>query len=490
MRAGSATSLDLLASAPLLQADTGVTYNPGYLYLDSSVESPSWAIFRISGLGTDGSVYPVSVDINNSAVLWLGVSNYERGTWQFSKVGMASHYELTGGAHLVNQDSGNAYILVLASDTIPDVYSLSANLNTDPPGVPTAQVNLLGMAVTEWPASFDAQGSLPGGGGFTEFVYTFDGGSEQTTTAPDAQVQHEFTTTGTHAVSLTVHNDLGNQHTVQLNVEVGEPNRDLLVVYNSDIPEDLDLADYYMSPKTGRGIDPQHKRGLPLGAYSATILRADFEATIRAPLHQFIVDIPAIGGKVKYLLLLKGIPHQIPGANELSTTDSTFSSVDSELCLLTSNSHPVAGWLWNDPVWQAFGGSGYFLQEDTPFQARTFETTDSSDGTYTLDYLVGRLSAYTYDDAKLLVDRSLAASAPSAGDWVVFDSCEPRKGLDTMVDPVWPWTEPGDADSARNCSPRRALTSGRMLPTSASQPAQPTCPPASTTQSSAMPVGA
>ena len=40
--------------------------------------------------------------------------------------------------------------------------------------------------------------------------------------------------------------------------------RELLVVCNSSIPESRALADYYMSPDTGRAIDPGYRLELPL----------------------------------------------------------------------------------------------------------------------------------------------------------------------------------------------------------------------------------
>ena len=444
-RTGSEATLNLLSSAPFDQAETGVTYNPGYLYLDSSVESPSWAIFRIGGLGTEGDAYPLSVEINNSAVCWVGVANYSRGTWQFTKVVWGGECLLEGGAGLVSE-GGNCYIAVLAHDTIPDVYALTAKLNNAPAGSPTAQLNLLGMAVTEWNTSFDATGSDKGGGEFTELIYEFDGGSPQTVAAPEDVAEHMFETTGTHTVKLTVRNDLGLEHFVMQEIEVGDPNRDLLVVYNSDILEDLDLADYYMSPRTGRGIDPQHKLGLPLGAYSATIARADYVAEIRDPIKQFIGDYPMIGGKLKYLLLLNGVPFKIPGADGGNHDQSTNTSVDSELCLLNSGGaegdggYRLEGAVWSESAYHAWNGNGFYLAGDVDFAPGAFTTTDLDGVHWPLDYLVGRLAAYTYDNAKQLVDRSLAAGSAMDG-WVIFDTKPGSQIYETMFDPVWPMSD-------------------------------------------------
>jgi uncharacterized protein (TIGR03790 family) len=237
------------------------------------------------------------------------------------------------------------------------------------------------------------------------------------------------------------------------------------------------LAEYYMSPDTGRAINPDYKLGLPLGeTETMTVSRADYETTIRDPIKTFLDDHSTIKNSIKYILLLKGIPHKIQGENEFSTTESTFSSVDSELCLLYEDgNYPTKSWIWNDPVWQNFGGSGFYLKGDTDFQANFFQVSDSNLATYTLNYLVGRLSAYTYDEAKLLVDRSLAADTSGTG-WTVLDSCGPRQGMDTMVDPVWPWTDPADQLSgeellaAAGFSTFADVTSTRIISTSSELP--------------------
>jgi uncharacterized protein (TIGR03790 family) len=75
--------------------------------------------------------------------------------------------------------------------------------------------------------------------------------------------------------------------------------------------------------------------------------------------------------------------------------------------------------------------------------------TESAKAQYDLDYLVGRLTAYTYAEARATVDRSLAADTTGTG-WILFDSSDaligdpgvPMYVYDTMVDPVYPYGGP------------------------------------------------
>jgi uncharacterized protein (TIGR03790 family) len=220
------------------------------------------------------------------------------------------------------------------------------------------------------------------------------------------------------------------------------PRRDLLVVYQSGNNDSEALARYYIAPETGRNIHADQLLGIRVPEVSA-VDRATYEDTIRRPIADFIL---ASGGRhdLKYIVLMKGIPHQILGENEFSQS-STFSSVDSELCTLFSEGrYPVEGQLFNGPRYNDFSGGGFFRAGDGEFRHQRF-TVSSQDRTFYLDYLVGRIDGYTYGDARAIIDRSLRANAE--GGWVVFDSSPGRRSLDTMVDPVWPLTDPEDAKS-------------------------------------------
>lgn len=232
--------------------------------------------------------------------------------------------------------------------------------------------------------------------------------------------------------------------------------RELLIVYNSDIPEDLALANYYGSAETGRGIDPAYRIGLPLGTeFGQAISRENYGGYIRDPIIAFLDSHPEIESNVKYLLLMKGIPHQIQGYEDLDASDgieTTCSSVDSELCTLYSGGvedgpgyYPYVGYLWNGVNYMQPPSDPLTLFESSSdFVPHHFKASAESGGTCDIDYLVGRLSAYTYEEARALVDRSLAADTSGTG-WTIFDSSNaligstPMNFYDTMVDPVYPY---------------------------------------------------
>lgn len=218
---------------------------------------------------------------------------------------------------------------------------------------------------------------------------------------------------------------------------------DLLVVFANGNEASEALARYYADPETGRNIDPSLILGLDVPD-THTIDRDTYESAIRAPLADWIW---ASGKRyeIKYILLIKGIPHRIRGAAEFDPAASTFSSVDSELCTLFSPAAPVEGWLFNGPRYNDYvGGGGYYLSDDAEFRHQRFTVTSRS-RTFNLDYLVGRIDGYSYETAQALIDR--AREADAAGGWVILDSSPSRMSLDTMVDPVWPQSD-DSGDSA------------------------------------------
>lgn len=265
---------------------------------------------------------------------------------------------------------------------------------------------------------------------------------------------------GTSYVALVAVDSLLSVDSVQVSTYVHVPGGDfqeLLIVYNSDVPEDLSLANYYGAEDTGRGIDPEYRIGLSLGAVvGQSISRADYGEMIRDPIIAFLDGNLAIKGNIRYILLMKGIPHQILGFEDMDASDgitSTCSAVDSELCTLYSggvtaegDDYPIVSYLWNGVNYMQIPSDPHtlFLSDDE-FTPHYFQVSDEHGYNYDLDYLVGRLSAYTYDEARTIVDRSLAADTSGTG-WAILDSSDaiigtlPMNYYDTMVDPVYPYT--------------------------------------------------
>ncbi|NUN14872.1 MAG: TIGR03790 family protein [Myxococcales bacterium] len=227
-----------------------------------------------------------------------------------------------------------------------------------------------------------------------------------------------------------------------------EPRRSLVVVYNRNVPESQNLAFRYASAENGRNIHPNYIVGLDVSS-ATEISREGYERDVRDALVAWFEADLTRRDTARYILLIKGIPHRILGENEFDLA-STFASVDNELTLLWwRNQYPLAGRLWSGPSYQDYyARGGFYLAEDESFVPGAYPVVDASGASYTLDYLVGRLDAYTYDEAHMILDRALLVSGEvkqghgpvrSNRGWVLLDSSPERHRLDTMVDPVYPW---------------------------------------------------
>jgi uncharacterized protein (TIGR03790 family) len=328
-------------------------------------------------------------------------------------------------------------------------------------GPPTAALRVVGTRhAVKFPVRMDAALSDPGLGTYTSIDYDFGDTQTYSTQDPFEVVEHIYALPGLYTITLTVNTDQGGtprQDVDSTDANLADTIKEVLVVYNSSIPESDDLRSYYCIPETGRGIDPDYQLGIGLGGDGNEVMdRANFDTNVREIIKLFI-DSKGQQYKdtLKYILLCKGIPHKINGANGGDYTQSTYSAVDSELCTLYSDgTYSYASFLWNESSWQAFGGASdsfYMgvndgpLSRDYNFVHGAYKVTDSLGNEYPLDYLVGRLSGYTYDDAKALVDRSIAAEQTSAAaGWVIMDTIPARTVYDTMADPVWPDTQHND----------------------------------------------
>jgi uncharacterized protein (TIGR03790 family) len=434
MAAGPA-EYNLLLVDPIDSSPAGALQDEGTLALDPAANGGmAWAIYALPGFPTDGSIVPTAISVDKGMPeVWIALSNYSSNAWEFKQFVFGGAVPLENGAELFSI-AGVMYVAVIGAKTAVDVYSVEVTTSEELPGAPVAVINAPDRILVGFEATFDAVGSTSGDGAFSELVWTFDGGGQQTTDDPATEVTHTFPTAGSHTVGLTVKNDLARTgHTdLPVNVEAITWVKDLLIVYNSDMPDDLDLVEYYSSPLTGRSIDPAYRLGLPLGDSAAeTISRDNYGAQIRNPIISFLDD-PAnsdIKANVKYLLMMKGVPHKIPGSNGGDHSLSTNACVDSELCLLrsggvsSSEGYRIEGPIWDESEFYGFNKGGFYFADD----------------------LVCRITAYTYDDCKAMIDRSLAADTSQTG-WIILDSKPGSLAYERMFDPVWPYSD-NDHDS-------------------------------------------
>lgn len=466
VRSASATSFELMDSQPILTSGGGVDSSGKQLSLTPPSDSMSWAIYALQGFPTDGSVVPVSVTIDRTLPCWIAFGDFGKNQWEIMKCNNIGVFTPVSASLL--SPGGTFYVAVIGypdwnnNTGATSVTSLVVNVSSDVE-LPTPVLKVIsatGQVSAGIPTYYSAEGSLAGNGA-SSVTITYDwndGSPTEQVTDPLQEVTHTWATSGAHTVTVSVANDLGASAARDFPLSVLKAFDEMLVVYNTNIPESIDLKDYYCGSRNGRSIDPAYIIGLPMGSdANADFSRATYESQLRDPIKSHL-DASGYKDSIKYILLVKGVPHRISdGAG-----DQRYASADSELTLLYQDLSLPSGsgncydiWLFNGPKTQGFGTTGFYQQKNVGFQPHhfvvshdpTYDAANSGDETeFVLDYLVGRLSAYTYDEAKLLVDRSIAADTSNTG-WVIMDSSDqmfygnPQSYLDTMVDPVFQYPD-------------------------------------------------
>jgi uncharacterized protein (TIGR03790 family) len=448
-RSISSDRLELVGTTAIATSEGGVNQLPGSIDLDISAVSPAWAMYSAGGLEPGGAVVPSGLVTVFNKPMYVALANFSTGRWHWVKRNAPGTLPIVNGSELVSP-GGRVYVVALAWQQSSNLSQLELLFSGEIPASPVVAISASDSIVSGYEYGYSASGSLAGSGALISGLsYDFGDGTEPVLgTDPDEVVLHTYAAAGDYTLSVRIDNDLGYSDTATLQLAVGPGNTELLVVCNSDIVDSLELADYYMSPITGRGIATTHRLELPLGSdVGPSIARAGYETEIRDPIKTFITG-NNLTSSLKYILLLDGIPHQIPGADGGDYNLSSYSSVDSELCTLFSDGiYDHKSFLWNEDDWQNFqqferrsasffaGLSG--LDAEYSFSHGQYKVTNAINAKYDLDYLVGRLDAYNLADAKALVDRSLAADTSGNG-WVIYDTTPARFDLDTMTDPVWP----------------------------------------------------
>lgn len=239
----------------------------------------------------------------------------------------------------------------------------------------------------------------------------------------------------------------------------------LLVVFNADDPDSAALARHYAGV---RGIPPDRVVGLPC-PQRETITRAEFNRFLRDPLLRLLeerqwmprtprpVHFPsgetlevrqANGSQIWALALMRGIPLRIAPDDTVAAPPDmaepmrvNAAAVDSELALLTFDTHPLSGPIPN-PYYheeRSRGFNGFHADQlilvtrlDGPTAADARRLVDDAVATEALE-LAGRAyfdargmrdpaSGYTVGDEWI---RAAAAAAGAAGLATALDDAEP-----------------------------------------------------------------
>lgn len=169
----------------------------------------------------------------------------------------------------------------------------------------------------------------------------------------------------------------------------------VLVVMNLDNDDSGAIAGYYVKK---RAIP--HSNVVMIHASSKEeIPLADYKSTIEGPVRE---QITKCGHTIDYIVLTRGIPIRIAEGGD---------SVDAYLVSMEKSFAPIRS-LDDDSIKRCL--NPYFNQTE-PFTHEKYGM-----------YLVTRLTGYNVDDAKALVDRSLAAKSEKG--LFFFDGADNRKG--------------------------------------------------------------
>ena len=159
----------------------------------------------------------------------------------------------------------------------------------------------------------------------------------------------------------------------------------VLLIVNDWSTNSRAIAEYYAAQ---RKIPPANVCRIATGDRE-TLDRAAYLADIENPVAQCLRS-RKLEEKILYFVTTLGVPLRVTGAGDAMATETA--AVDSELTLLygklKGRSYSPAG-----PVENPF-----YRQRETPFEHRSFPI-----------YLVTRLAAYSVDEVKALIDRSLLA---------------------------------------------------------------------------------
>jgi len=271
----------------------------------------------------------------------------------------------------------------------------------------------------------------PDGADLVRFTYDWGDGSPPEDVLPPGDATHAFDlgigpVATLPTVTLEVEDEYGAVGMAQMEVPIIPLRRDVLVIYNLNSAEDLEIAEYYADPETGRGIYPGYVYGMDLST-AEIIDRTTYNETIRDPLRD---HLEATGQKddISYIVTCRNVPIRVSGTGGYT---GSFASVDSELCLLYEEYelepytvNPYYGLLSSDPE-----------DKGNPDKSQAWQPFHFTYDGITMDYLVTRLSGWSKEDAMAIVDRSKAADTALVTDYVVvFDDA--NKAYDMMNDPT------------------------------------------------------
>jgi len=278
----------------------------------------------------------------------------------------------------------------------------------------------------------------PDGADLVRFTWDWGDGTEPEDVPPPGDVTHIFDfgigPVNLPTITLTVEDEYGAVGMSQMQAPVIPLRRDVLVVFNSNSNDDEEIANYYASPETGRGIHQDYVYGMDL-SMNEIINRDTYNTTVRDPLRTHLEDTGQ-KDEIYYIVTTKDVPIRVSGTGGYN---GSFASVDSELCLLYEEydlephtTNPYYGWLSSDEN-----------DKGNPAKSQPWQPFHFSYEGITMNYLVTRLSGWYKEDVLAMIDRGIAAENTPISEYVViFDDAS--KSYDMMSEP------PDNADGSES----------------------------------------
>ena len=288
----------------------------------------------------------------------------------------------------------------------------------------------------DWAVTFSGEDSYsPASVALTTCTWNFGDGSGDFQVAWPGAVQHAFdeplAAPGYH-VTLTVEDDYGATGSTSIDLPVLPLTETrILLVWNTNSANDLEIKNYYASPYTGRGIPEDHILGLPLDADHEAISRDYYNSDIRDPIRTYIDDQPFARDSIYYIVTTKDVPLKVQ-SNGGSGYLNSYATVDSELCLLYET-YDLQQHLDNPYYGHFSSGFPPTGKKGDPAKSQEWKPFQFSRDGVTMNYLVTRLTGWNVDDVKAMIDRSLNPYSGSEF-YVILDDA--NKNYDMMNEPT------------------------------------------------------
>lgn len=186
----------------------------------------------------------------------------------------------------------------------------------------------------------------------------------------------------------------------------------LLVVYNANSADSLEIAQYYQN---ARGLSNVQLLGLTGLSSSTQLIHSEYESQIMTPVGSYISYLGFLGYDIEGIVLSSGIPDTVTdgvsGNNPQNIGfSSTWASVDSELTVLGSSGSAGAyinPYSYYDPVFNSSNQVVDWVAKDIADRPGHFDR-QAYDGMYLVSRIGGRWSKSLSLE---LIDRALAAEA-------------------------------------------------------------------------------